>query len=313
MSLQDKNAGNAGDQLKHALALELIARLPVCAAAAGQSPTWSYAETHAGAGCYETPHMRSLLTAAGLAVDRYASALRMFSEIWQQKAGPALYPGSALLAQLGDTRWDSIALAEADAFVLDRLASNLTTHRYLAQRPNKRRGAAAEEWRPPRVPQPRAQLLPGSFEDVLDRLLAPSRLFLQIDPYYYDSSAPDGEGGRLGRGHLRQVVEALSERDAVLLIFASRRPRGRDASVSPADSDETYSTLCTDLADLNPPVARCFRAAGTPHAVVVSGWGAGRAAVSDLPAADDWQTCWLVRPPISLSVVEEPVKSQSVR
>ena len=316
MSLQDKNAGNAGDQLKHALALELIARLPVCDGAglpAGRSSAWSYAETHAGAGCYETPHLRLLLMAAGSAGDRYAGALRMFSDIWRQKTDPARYPGSALLAQLGDTRWESIALAEADASVMDRLASSLITHRYLAQRPDNRRGAASDEWRPPLCPQPLAELLPGSFEDVLDRLLAPARLFLQIDPYYYDSSAEDGEGGRLGRGHLSRVVETLRMRDAVLLVFASRRPRVKGASVPPPGSLETYPTLCADLAGLNPPAARCFRAAGTPHAVVVSGWGAGRAAVNDLPAAEYWQTGWLGRPPISLTVVEEPVVSRSVR
>ena len=47
--IQDRNAGNAGDRLKHALLTEILARLPGAQA-------WAYGETHAGAGAYVTPN-----------------------------------------------------------------------------------------------------------------------------------------------------------------------------------------------------------------------------------------------------------------
>ena len=54
--IQDSNAGNGGDRLKHALLMEVLIRINL-----GE---WSYRETHAGAGLYPmNGHSRMLLKA----------------------------------------------------------------------------------------------------------------------------------------------------------------------------------------------------------------------------------------------------------
>lgn len=279
MSIQDANAGNAGDLLKHAILLELLGGIP-------GGEIWSYAETHAGAGLYACVHAAELLAAADSAAEgetgwRYATALA--AGMRRADAGD-LYVGSALLALLsGSIRGDAL-LVEFDPEVVTRLREGV----------DHMLASAAT----------RVRLAQGSFEDHLTEILAPQRLVLLADPYYYDSSAPDGQGGRMGKVHLQRIAGHLRGRDAVLLAFTSRAPRRpfRDAVPHP---EETWRPLFADLDAQSPSALRLFRAAGTPHALAAAGWGAGEQRVAGLPTAREWQVAWLAKPPVGVRIVEE--------
>ena len=309
MSIQDRNAGNAGDQLKHALLLELITHLPT-------GPPWAYSETHAGAGSYATPNAALLFRRAweasgrntGGPGDAYAMALSCW---WQERAPVAdlppthadavtvarmPYPGSAALGVMSGALHGAITLAEADPAVLARLERTLEIAGGPPPPPDPAGGPCAGST---------ARLLAGSFERHLSALLAPNPLILLVDPYFYQSAAPDGDGGRLGAQHIATLARELGARDAVMLIFTSHLPE-EFLTLGTADGLRrgTWEALCADLAQYAPPQLRVFRAQGTPHAVVIAGWGRGSALVRNLPGQGDWRRSWLASPPIGLEILE---------
>ena len=321
MSIQDRNAGNTGDQLKHALLLEALARLP-------GDEVWGYAETHAGAGVYVTPHAPALFRGAWAATQgamaewdpaterlgpppgwSYAGALCRW---WREQSGPpglapeqmsdaavreVSYPGSAVLALRSQVARGPITLIEADPAVAQRL-----------------RIAADRLFEPTRWPErdgwpgpsSRLQVIAGSFAEHLDRIAAASRLVVLVDPYFYVRESLSCEDGQLGLEHLRLVCQALDACDAVLLVFTSSPPSGMlTVGEAGALSGGTWRPLLSDLRALAPSALRCFRAAETPHAVLAAGWGAGKAIVRGLPGVTSWERSWLAAPPLSLRVVEE--------
>jgi 23S rRNA A2030 N6-methylase RlmJ len=320
MSLQDHNAGNTGDQLKHALLLEVLARLP-------EDAPWGYVETHAGAGTYATPHttalFRSAWVEAGVAPAerdpareklgppagwQYADALCRW---WREQTSlPGLapghlsesaamdlrYPGSAILALRSGAVRGPVSLIDADLAVVRRLRTALD--QLIAPRL-----PAGDGWP---GPSSRIQVFSGSFEDHLERLASATRLVVLVDPYYYLREALDCREGQLGLKHLRMIFPALDQRDAVLLVFTSSPPSGMltigDAGLL---SGGTWKGLLADARALAPPALRCYRAADSPHAVLVAGWGVGKALVRELPGASSWERSWLAQPPLQLRVVEE--------
>jgi hypothetical protein len=320
MSMQDHNAGNLGDQLKHALLLEVLARLP-------DTGAWGYVETHAGAGTYATPHatvlFRQAWSEAGAGDSErgpqreklgppagwlYADALCRW---WREQASlPGLapdhlpesaladlsYPGSAILALRSDALRGPISLIDSDRAVIRRLRTALD--RLIAP------GLPADDGWP--GPSSRIQVLCESFADHLDRLSSASRLVVLVDPYYYLREALTCGEGQLGLKHLRLICQALDQRDAVLLVFTSSPPSGT-LTVGEAGvlSGGTWKGRLADARALAPPALRCFRAADAPHAVLAAGWGAGKAIVRGLPGASSWERSWLARPPLLLRVAEE--------
>ena len=70
-------------------------------------------------------------------------------------------------------------------------------------------------------------------------------------------------------------------------------------------SNGTWRWLLADARALAPPALRCYRAADSPHAVLVAGWGAGKTTVRELPGASSWERSWLAQPPLLLKVAEE--------
>lgn len=309
MSIQDRNAGNAGDQLKHALLLEMIARLP-------EGAHWAYSETHSGAGSYATPNAPLLFRGAWGVPERDAAGpggayARALCNWWRKRtpiadlapahADTAIlarmpYPGSAVLAVSSDGVRGPISLAEADPAVRARLEQALDLALGVLPALDASRGAA-------RARKP--MILAGSFEEHLARLLAPDPLILLADPYYYQSEAPDSTGGRLSAQHLRAIVAGLRDRDAALIIFTSHMP-AELLTLETADAlcEGTWEALYEDLARHAPPQLRAFRIAGAPHAVVIAGWGCAAALVRSLPGQEAWRRSWLASPPIALEVLE---------
>jgi len=294
MSIQDRNAGNAGDLLKHALLLDLLDRLPV-----NPDQDWSYTETHAGAGLFSTPLAETIYVgaqiaeSAGLEGQVYADALLRWRRDWlagnlgfsresEEESDPrhVPYPGSPLLAWRSGSINGRFQLAEVEEASRERLNRALG-------------GEVAIE--------------ASSFEDALDRLFAPDRLIALIDPFYYESQARDGEDGRLGRGHLVEITGRLSSKDAVLLIFSSNLPKNLRPDGAAGERERargTWRSLRDDLRELSPPALRGFLATGTSHAVLAAGWGAGEALVDGLPDESDWSRSWLAAPPVGLNVTE---------
>ncbi len=321
MSMQDRNAGNLGDQLKHALLLEILVRLPA-------HESWAYVETHAGAGIYATPHAATLFRraweAAGARAPRggppsapaelpagwpYAAALcRWWRELasqpgsspgslFESAAMDLQYPGSALLALLSGTLRGPVDLIDADPAVVRRLRAALD--RLIAPRLPAGDGRLG--------PGSRIRVHGGSFEEHVERLCAAGRLVVLVDPYYYLREAPDGRAGRLGLKHLRMIFQVLERRDAVALVFTSSPPS--DAlTIGEAGllSGGTWRGLLADARALAPPALRCYRAADAPHAVLAAGWGAGAALVRELPGAAAWERSWLAQPPLRVKIAEEP-------
>ena len=321
MSIQDRSAGNTGDQLKHALLLEVLDRIPA-------DEVWGYVETHAGAGTYLTPHAPALFRGAwsetgGGAAGResmperlgppagwcYARAL---SRWWrEQSAVPGLapehmpdaivmevsYPGSAVLALRSEVMRGPVALIESDPTVVRRLRIALDRLFEPARRPER------DGWP---GPSSRVQAITGSFAEHIDRFKAASRMVVLADPYFYMRESLACHEGQLGLKHLRFICQALDSRDAVLLVFASSPPSGMlTLGEAGALSGGTWKALLSDLRAQAPPALRCFRAAETPHAVLAAGWGAGKAIVRGLPGVASWERSWLAAPPLSLRVVEE--------
>jgi len=320
MPMQDHNAGNLGDQLKHALLLEVLARLPRAAA-------WGYVETHAGAGVYATPHAEALFrgawSEAGAAapgqgparaeLDRpagwfYAEALcRWWREqanlpglspghLLESAAMDLLYPGSAILALRSGALRGPVSLIDADPQVVRRLRTALD--RVIA--PHLPPG---DGWP---GPSSHLQVYGGFFAEHLARLSSAQRLVALVDPYYYLREALDGREGRLGLKHLRMIFQALEQHDAVLLVFSSSPPSGM-LTIGEAGllSGGTWKSLLADARALAPPALRCYHAADAPHAVLAAGWGAGQAVIHALPAASSWERSWLARPPLRMKVAEE--------
>ncbi len=317
MTLQDRNAGNAGDQLKHALLTEVLARLPADA-------PWRYAETHAGAGAYRSPHAPELFRAAWAACGPpptqgsadvewiggvYATSLCRW---WLRQVGMAelpptrvattaltdvTYPGSAALVAISGLIHGEMVLAESDAKSMVRLQRTLSD----VSPPEHGHGPDGVS-----LPCRRAHYREGSFEESMSEIAGTGRSVLLIDPYYYDSQATDGAGGRLGQRHLTLLLGPQEGRDAVAVIFASHRPRA-SLTVGEADRlrDGTWAELVGDMRHLAPPALRCFRVHETAHAVVVAGWGAGAGLVVSLPSPAVWQDSWLAQSAVGLQVVEE--------
>jgi hypothetical protein len=295
MSLQDHNAGNAGDLVKHGLLVELLSMI----AANETSLPWSYSETHSGAGRFATGRASVLadaLTAEGLlgapgnrladlTCDPAGAYGQLLADWWGIGETAGEYPGSPVIASMAGRYLAKKTFVEADPEVFARLETAMAS-------------VAARETDQGEMPV----LRKGSFEIYLEELLAPDRLLLMIDPFYYHRDATDGLGGRVGLGHLTGICRRLAEKEAILLFFTSRFPRhlrGDDGIAG------TWKQLDHDLAALAPPVCRCFQAVGTTHAVHVVGWGeAGATLVGQLPAAKDWETSWLARKPISLQLSE---------
>lgn len=296
-TLQERHAGNAGDQLKHALLAETWQRLR------SEPCPWAYAETHAGAGRYASAHaerVRAALleTSSGTMsrADPAASYARSLRRWWSPHRSDrsGTYPGSPVLALLSAS-FSSLVLCEVHSESASRLRRSLA---------EVGTGEPGEGRTPIRVHN-------ASFEQRIDRLLPePGALFLLVDPYYYDPAASDGAGGRIGRCHLAAFAARLEHRDALLGVFASRPPRGvaaESAALSGQQEASAGNTLQQDLRALAPTAAlRCFRAAGTPHAVVLAGWGRGADLVAALPAAPAWSRSWLARSVLALDVREEP-------
>ena len=324
MSRQDANAGNTGDQLKHALLIEVIERLPI-------GPGWSYAETHAGAGLYRCDRAACLLAAAGTDEARrgpgsgYARTLRALSTKWPLEERDQWYPGSALLATNVGCEWAGVRLAEADAAVVDRLATHMTLHaptrEEQAERQKKLQATAAGPIGGASgalqgvATDTGIDLYPGSFETHLDDLLGTGPTLLFVDPYYYQSALLDPEEGRLGLRHLEAIVRALSGRDAVLMVFTSRMPAvasplpGHEAG-APLLAQTPWQALCADLGCMVTGSVRCFRVADHPHAVCLAGWRTGARVVADLPGTEAWAASWLAAPSVGVEIVEEPMANE---
>ncbi|MBD3236571.1 MAG: hypothetical protein GF330_07695 [Candidatus Eisenbacteria bacterium] len=301
---QQRHAANAGDRLKHALLANVAQRL-----GAGRMP-WSYAETHAGAGAYATPRateLRAALAAApplrAMRTDPGATYARALRRWWRPAAAhrSGLYPGSPPIALLVG-RFSRAQFCEAEPRSARRL------ERILAELRSDSPALDAVEM----------TVHAGSFVRRVDRLLPlGGARFLLADPYCYDPEASSAAGGRIGRRHLAALAAAGSRaRDCLLAVFTSRRP-GEDAARSPAErraSAERHAPaergapteqLLRDLRAAAPQArVRGFRAAGTPHGVVLGGWGAGARRVAALPAEEEWTRSWLARPPVCLDVRE---------
>lgn len=329
MSRQDAHAGNAGDQLKHALLIEAIERLP-------EGGGWSYAETHAGAGAYRCDGVAPLLAAAQPAAARpgsgggYAQALSAWRAQWPAAQRDPWYPGSVLLAAGARRDWRGLRLAEADPGVVDRLATHMTLHASAraafhedppagsAPGPvtGPATGSAADCDAGPAT-DPTIDLYPGSFETHLDELLGDGPLLMLVDPYYYQSAVLDSEEGRLGLRHMETIVRALQDRDAVLVVFTSRMPDAPGTAPggelhAPMLIQEPWQALCADLGCMVTGSVRCFRVVGHPHAVCVAGWGAGARVVADLPGSRAWADSWLAAPPLDLEIAEESLSNSRI-
>ncbi len=314
MSIQDRNAGNSGDQLKHALLLEVLAGLPA-------GGVWSYVETHAGAGLYRTPHATALLRAVrawaaeqardrGSAPEAPAGAAyaRLLQRWWDSLASPngpepdcllrggtadVAYPGSPLVSILSGRPVGSMDLVEADPAACARLREALD-----------RVATAGRSSRddPALALRDRVRVHQASFMDRLELLRASGPVVVLADPYCYVPEARSCDDGRMGRRHLHALCEPLRGREAVLVLFTSNPPTG-SAKGRPAGG--TWSSLRDDLRALAPAALRCFRVSDAPHAVVVAGWGEGRRVVRALPGARLWARSWLARMEMPLQAVEE--------
>ncbi len=337
MSIQDRNAGNAGDLLKHTLLLEILSHLPF-----DLRVPWSYTETHAGAGMFETPLAADIFhlaeqVAAEPQRDRersttfchvgraYADELINWRRDWlasdspdrrlndREAAGAAQYPGTVEQSENSDNAGDTGYVGNSGN------AGNSGAAPYpgsplLAWRSGKIKGqfqlAEADtntRRRLNRSLDGRVEIKSGSFELNLDQLFAPGSLIALVDPYYYDSEAGDGSGGRLSRNHLTGICERLQNKDAVLLLFTSSLPGHLRSEGSRGEIEKregTWRRQREDLQGLAPPVLRSYLARGTAHAVLVAGWGEGESIVAGLPGAADWSDSWLATKPLQLDVNE---------
>lgn len=268
--LQDYNAGNGGDRLKHALIMEVLQHLKPMS-------EWSYRETHAGAGFYSMNAHSRILFKAVLNKDKMdgaGSLYRKFLEDWWNAGAPG-YPGSVLLASrflntyLKDPSKIDIRVTEIEPAALSRL--KVLSGDY------------------------GIKIRADIFDKQIDWLCQGSSLLFVVDPYFYDRYTTDTLNGRIGRVHLYDLFNRLSQKNgAILFIFTA----------DPTDSPrKTYEELKYDIDNYNTiPIVKHFllvdkqlenEVVHNHYWISIVGFGTGIDIVNKIPGSNEWNSSWL--------------------
>ncbi len=269
-------AANTGDQLKHALLMEVLRRIPV-------PINLTYAETHAGAGIYHSVHqvfegglnhppiqqLREKQQDAN--VDQRYFGTGGFYHHWLRKwwgesVNHATYPGSAVtvFSYLRENfREFQLRLTESDhktcIFLRDALQ---TKHAIIRNEP---------------------------FQENLGWLTEKEPLFLLVDPFVIVPFLESGEAlGRLNQGEIdfftvRDIVHRCAVKEWAVLAFWWPSKDYRDQT-------HTLFQLCAS--EIPDAVVREF-GDGAHHRMTLMGIGRGAAIVEGLPGSPEWDRSWL--------------------
>lgn len=269
---QDRNAGNAGDRLKHSLTAEV---LMLCLA----WPELTYAETHAGAGCFDAAaqeregksHIADLQishsesqTDRNLAGGRYHTLL---DDWWSKNEGPITYPGSVVQSAIilqersPELSVPEFRVTEACSETCERLASA-----------TKALGISPSN---------------DGFQNRLDWLTENDNLVLIVDPYALT------ENGKLDKGQidLEQLSDLLGrcwKKSACVIGFWYSTPQGTSSEVKNARQNAIKS-----WAENNSATFRCF--GYWIYDMIWLGVGGGKDVVDSIPSEDCWKKSWLAK------------------
>lgn len=265
--LQDRNAGNGGDRLKHMLILNLLQHM---------EPTdeWSYRETHAGSGIYPiNAHSKLLFNEINTLKETKAFSSLYWNSLkeWLNAGAPG-YPGSVLLAarflhhKIKNPGEFDIRVTESDPIALSRLS--LLSGDY------------------------GVKIRADSFDMQMDWLCYGSSLLFVVDPYFYDNNAKNTTKGRFGKVHLFELLNRLSQKKGgILLIFTA------DPSDSPR---RTYEELKNDLDGYHEiQIVRHFllnekqienKNFRNYYWISIIGFGTGVEIVKNIPIMQEWNS-----------------------
>lgn len=280
MAKMDDKAGNKGDQLKHALILEILMRC------GGWTPL-TYAETHSGAGIYhgEAQASKELkyqyicnlkqrhdeLINFPDALCPGATYFESLRDWWNAEARHSLYPGSVVQAVTFLDRPQGgtgviVRVTEADPITHERLTDALQPFDVV----------------------PRC----SGFQDQINWLCENDQIVLVVDPFAIIGDVPVQDrqaqlsNGRIDLGTLRTILDGFPGKSkAVVMLWTSFGQQNRD---------------------FNQPLERMLRewtlANGThfrryhdnaSHNVYVIGFGDGQEVVGDLPDGEAWNSSWM--------------------
>ena len=280
MAKMDGKAGNKGDQLKHALILEILKQC-------GEWSPLTYAETHSGAAVYrgesqenkesKDQHIRNLKRKHDTVVDvpntsqaggQYFESLQNW---WAEESQQDQYPGSVLQAvtflrqQMRDR-----------SFVVRATEADYDAHRRLA-----------DALRPFNV-NPRH----SGFQDQINWLCENDRIVLVVDPFAIVGHVPQDKcdaqlnDGKIDLGTLRKMLDYFPiKSNAVVMLWTSYGQQNR-VYKQPVEDMLSEWTLA------NRTSFRRYHD-NASHNTYVIGFGNGKRVVEGLPSKEDWDSSWL--------------------
>lgn len=269
--MMNTKAANKGDQLKHALILEVLNKF---------DDLTTYAETHAGAGYYseneqKEQHIVKLREKVqsnpqtGLAGNMY---LEMLTNWWDKKDQLQKYPGSVLQAEIFLSKQSNSCttkLTEKDVDSCERLYS---IHSQLDKTSEK---------------FPKQELRQGNFEQHLDWLCDDDPLFLVVDPYLIVGETKNSDD-HVDLYTLQKVVEKFNHKEKAVLMLWTTYNSGarihRDTHEKFLKNNGSHFRAFGKTTDVGK---------NTSYHVYVIGFGEGCSVVDDLPGNEQWSESWL--------------------
>ncbi|WP_417745552.1 hypothetical protein [Rosistilla oblonga] len=269
---QDKNAGNTGDQLKHSLTAEVLMS---CL----DWPTITYAETHAGAGCFDAQaqsnegktHITDLKgrVASQEANERQDAGGRyheLLASWWSETGNASMYPGSVvqsaiILDERKERPRPDFRVTEACPDTCERLKNSLSEF-----------GVSPVN---------------DGFQNRIEWLTENDNLVLIIDPYALT------ERGKFDKGQvdlmqLSNVLDRCWQKSACVVGFWYSTPQGTSSETKAARQNAIKS-----WAESNDAVTRSF--GYWIYDMIWLGIGEGKAAVNAIPHKTAWKQSWLSR------------------
>lgn len=270
--VMDDKAANDGDKLKHSLLLEVISRC-------NEWNELNYAETHAGAGLYNTEVLQTtshidLLQQRTSYSNPYSEEAgyayyKLLTDWWDTREDfwyPS-YPGSVLQTAMSIKKDFDLRATEADSETFNRLEASLKSLKSV----------------------PNFAIRNQGFQHNTRWLVEKDNLVLLVDPFYFffNREGEDVErhlnSGGIDITTLRCLLVPCSLKNAVVLFWCYFKPHTGQFEIVQdliARSSETMATV------------RTFRS-GESYYLFAIGSGNGRSVVESLPGREQWANSWL--------------------
>lgn len=271
---QDSNAANEGDQLKHALLAEVLVR---CL----DWPSLTYAETHAGAGVYDSAfqpvgkdyiqRLKKTVESEPLPHENDAGRgyLLLLKNWWSNPENPNWYPGSVLQAAITMKRRRD-GTEPVEFRVTEAIQA---THSKLVKK----------------VDSYGVNTKLSGFQDEIKWLTENDSLVILIDPYTYTNEKSALNKGHIDLETLTMVLKECWTKSTCVVGFWCAMGRDKTAK----QKQTHFTSMVKSLASRNGAIFRLF--AFGKYSIAWIGIGQGASVVRSMPSSSSWKQSWLKR------------------